>query len=182
MRLWYVPSCDGTCHHWHQIYLFKANDDTQLHRIGAIFAPSRFYRQKGKLRFRLHAKSSAKMKEKVRAILDSNKPTSNEDRSIRLKQFIHGWVNDFKLIDMKQLLMEVDTWIRRKIRAIYWKQWKKVRTRYCMMRQYAIPEWKVHELASCRKGLWRVALMLSSFLTNEEIARPGYITMTSYYK
>ena len=55
------------------------------------------------------------MKEKVRAILDSNKPTSNEDRSIRLKQFIHGWVNDFKLIDMKQLLMEVDTWIRRKI-------------------------------------------------------------------
>ena len=47
-----------------------------------------FYRRKGKLRFRLHAKSSAKMKEKVRAILDSNKPTSNEDRSIRLKQFI----------------------------------------------------------------------------------------------
>ena len=141
-----------------------------------------FYRRKGKLRFRVHAKSAAKMKEKVRAILDRNKLTPNAVRPIRLKQFIHGWVNDFKLIDMKQLLMEVDTWIRRKIRAIYWKQWKKVRTRYCMMRQYAIPEWKVHELASCRKGLWRVALMLSSFLTNEEIARPGYITMTSYYK
>ena len=141
-----------------------------------------FYRRKGKLRFRLHAKSSAKMKEKVRAILDSNKPTSNEDRSIRLKQFIHGWVNDFKLIDMKQLLMEVDTWIRRKIRAIYWKQWKKVRTRYCMMRQYAIPEWKVHELVNCRKGPWRAALMLSSVLTNKKIARPGYISMTSYYK
>ena len=137
-----------------------------------------FYRRKGKLRFRVHAKSAAKMKEKVRAILDRNKLTPNAVRPIRLKQFIHGWVNDFKLIDMKQLLMEVDTWIRRKIRAIYWKQWKKVRTRYCMMRQYAIPEWKVHELASCRKGLWRVALMLSSFLTNEEIARPGYITMT----
>ena len=88
MRLWYVPSCDGTCHHWHQIYLFKANDDTQLHRIGAIFAPSRFCRQKGKLRFRLHAKSSAKMKEKVRAILDSNKPTSNEHRNIKQKQII----------------------------------------------------------------------------------------------
>ena len=55
------------------------------------------------------------MKEKVRAILDSNKPTSNEDRSIRLKQFIYGWINDFKLADMKQLLTEVDTCIRRKI-------------------------------------------------------------------
>lgn len=28
MRLWYVPSCDGACHHRHQINLFKANDDT----------------------------------------------------------------------------------------------------------------------------------------------------------
>ena len=55
------------------------------------------------------------MKEKVRAILDRNKLTPNAVRPIRLKQFIHGWVNDFKLIDMKQLLMEVDTWIRRKI-------------------------------------------------------------------
>ena len=122
------------------------------------------------------------MKEKVRAILDRNKLTPNAVRPIRLKQFIHGWVNDFKLIDMKQLLMEVDTWIRRKIRAIYWKQWKKVRTRCRMIRHCAIPEWKVHELVNCRKGPWRAALMLSSVLTNKKIARPGYITMTSYYK
>lgn len=141
-----------------------------------------FYRRKGKLRFRVHAKSAAKMKEKVRAILDRNKLTPNAVRPIRLKQFIHGWVNDFKLIDMKQLLMEVDTWIRRKIRAIYWKQWKKVRTRCRMIRHCAIPEWKVHELVNCRKGPWRAALMLSSVLTNKKIARPGYISMTSYYK
>jgi hypothetical protein len=47
---------------------------------------------------------------------------------------------------------------------------------------YAIPEWNVHTLANCRKGPWRVAFMLNSILTNKEIARQGYITMTSYYK
>lgn len=59
---------------------------------------------------------------------------------------------------------------------------KKIRTRYRMIRQYNIPEWKVHELANCRKGVWRAALMLNAVLTNKEIARLGYITMTGYYR
>ena len=69
---------------------------------------------------------------------------------------------------MKQLLTEVDTWIRRKILGNRLEQWKKVRTRCRMIRHCAIPEWKVHELVNCRKGPWRAALMLSSVLTNEK--------------
>ena len=44
-----------------------------------------------------------------------------------LKQFVKGWVNYFKLADMKKLLKQVDEWLRRRIRAVYWKQWKKVK-------------------------------------------------------
>ena len=50
-----------------------------------------------------------------------------------------------------------------------------------MMRQYAIQNGKCMNWQVAEKD-YGVALMLSSFLTNEEIARPGYITMTSYYK
>ena len=35
-----------------------------------------------------------------------------------------GWINYFKLADMKKLLSETDEWMRRRIRMIYWKQWK----------------------------------------------------------
>ena len=97
-------------------------------------------------------------------------------------QNVKGWVNYFKLADMKKLLKQVDEWLRQRIRAVYWKQWKKVKTRYRMIKQYNLPEWKVHELANCRKGIWRAALMLNQILTNKEIARQGYMTMTSYYK
>ena len=83
---------------------------------------------------------------------------------------------------MKNLLRKVDEWLRRRIRAVYWKQWKKVKTKYRMLRQYKMPEWKVHEVANCRKGIWRAAYMLNSILTNKEIARQGYITLTSYYE
>ena len=51
-----------------------------------------------------------------------------------------------------------------------------------MIRQYKLPDWKVHELANCRKGIWRAAAMLNAVLTNKEIARQGYITMADYYE
>ena len=46
------------------------------------------------------------------------------------QQFVRGWVEYYKLADMKSLLKETDQWARRRIRAVYWKQWKKPRTRY----------------------------------------------------
>ena len=117
-----------------------------------------FYRYKGKCRFKVHKKSLAKMKNRLRAITNRSKAISNEERPLILKRYVKGWVNYFKLADMKNLLMKMDEWLRRRIRAIYWKQWKKVKTRCRMIRQYNLPDWKVHELANCRKGIWRASL------------------------
>ena len=100
---------------------------------------------------------------------------------MKLTQFIKGWINYFSLADMKTLLKQIDEWLRRKIRAIYWTQWKKIKTRYKMIRKYHLPEWKVHEIATCRKGIWRSALILNSVLTNKVIVSLGYMSMADYY-
>ena len=52
----------------------------------------------------------------------------------------------------KTLMTETDEWLRRRIQAVYWKQWKRVRTRYCIFRPSHLKEWCVHELENCRKG------------------------------
>ena len=139
-----------------------------------------FYRHKG-FRFRVHPKSVEKMKKKLRELTDRSNAWSNENRILKLKQFIKGWVNYFKLADMKQLLKETDKWLRRRIRAIYWKQWKKVRTRIRKLRNLNLPERIVFEIANCRKGIWRSAEVLNQALTNKEIANLGYISLTGYY-
>jgi len=100
---------------------------------------------------------------------------------MKLTQFIRGWVNYFKLADKKTLLMGTDEWLRGKIRAIYWKQWKRVKTRYRMIAKFGIPKWRVHEMANCRKGIWRASLMLNGVLTKEVIAGLGFITLADYY-
>ncbi len=165
-----------------KLFLKVNKDKTQVAHISKVrFLGYAFYRYKGKCRFRVHPKSGEKMKNRLRELTHKNNGWDNDFRQEKLKQFIRGWINYFSLADMKTLLISIDEWLRRRIRAIYWKQWRKVKTRYKMIRKYNLPEWKVHEIANCRKGVWRSSIVLNSVLTNKEIANLGYISMVSYY-
>ena len=140
-----------------------------------------FYIYRGKCRFKVHRKSVTKLKNKIREVTKRNNGWSNQSRIKKFNEVIRGWINYFKMADMKNLMVTTDEWSRRKIRAVYWKQWKKVKTRYRMISKYGIPKWKVTEMANCRKGVWRASIMLNSVLTNKEIAGLGYMSMTDYY-
>ena len=119
-----------------------------------------FYRHKGKCRMRIHPKSVAKMKNRIRELTTRGNKWSNQEREEKLRSYARGWINYYRYADMKSLMEQTDEWLRHRIRAVYWKQWKKVRTRYKMLRALHLPEWKVHEMANCRKGVWRAAGML----------------------
>ena len=140
-----------------------------------------FYRHKGKCRFRVHPKSVAKMKNKIRELTDRNNGMSNLKREEKYQQYVRGWVNYFKLADMKQLLKTTDEWARRRIRAVYWKQWKKIKTKYRILKALGLEHWRAKELACSRKGYWRMAQVLNSIITNKIIAKLGYMSMLDYY-
>lgn len=65
------------------------------------------------------------MKNKIRELTDRNKGISNDVRGKKYQEYVQGWVGYFRLADMRKLLKETDEWARRRIRAVYWKQWKK---------------------------------------------------------
>ncbi len=140
-----------------------------------------FYIYKQECRLRVHPKSVVKMRKKIRELTDRNKGISNNEREKRYREYVEGWIVYFRLADMKKLLMTIDSWARHRIRAVYWIQWKKVRTRYKMLRALKLEEWQVHKLANTRKGTWRAAQMLSIALTNKIIAKLGYTSMLDYY-
>jgi len=140
-----------------------------------------FYRHKGKCRLRVHPKSVEKMKNKIRELTDRNNGMSNAKREEKYQQYVRGWVNYFKLADMKALLQEIDKWARRRIRAVYWKQWKKIKTKYRMLKALGCEQWRAKELACSRKGYWRMAKVLNQIFSNKIIAKLGYTSMLDYY-
>ena len=109
---------------------------------------------------------------------------SNDFRPIAIKRLVRGWVNYFKLADMKQILQEIDTWMRRRIHMVYWKQWKRIRTRFKMLQKCGIDKGKAWEFANTRKGYWRIAKspILHLAIRTEQLSRKGYLFFSDYYE
>ena len=171
-----IPFIEG------KLFLKVNRKKTEVAHISKVkYLGYSFYRYKGKCRFRVHPKSVAKMKGKIRELTDRNKGISNEVREKKYQEYVRGWVEYFRLADMKSLLKAMDEWARRRIRAVYWKQWKKIKTKYRMLRALKLEHGKAMELAMSRKKYWRMSIVLGSVITNKIIAKLGYTSMLDYY-
>ncbi|WP_286850560.1 group II intron maturase-specific domain-containing protein [Proteiniphilum sp. UBA5480] len=76
----------------------------------------------------------------------------NERRKIALNQYIKDWVQYFKLADIKTLLITTDAWLRRRLRMVIWKQWKRISTKWANLVKQGINRYKAYEWAYTRKG------------------------------
>ena len=142
-----------------------------------------FYRYKGTCRFRVHPKSVIKMKNKIRELTDRHNGWGNEYRELKLTQFIRGWVNYFGVADMKRLLQSNDEWLRHRIRAIYWKQWKKVKTKFKELKKLGVEEERAWICANMRNGNWFCSeyITLQGAFNNKKLRELGYPTFTEFY-
>jgi group II intron reverse transcriptase/maturase len=142
-----------------------------------------FYQMKGEGRLRIHVKSVVKMRSKIKELTSRSNGWGYAKRKKALRQFITGWVNYFKLADMKNLLSETDEWYRRRLRMVFWKQWKRIRTKAANLTKLGIERQKAWEYANTRKGYWHIAnsWILSTSVTNERLKQAGYIFLTDCY-
>ena len=142
-----------------------------------------FYQVKGKIEIRIHPKSVAKFKDKIRVITSRSNAMSMEARYKKLKQIIVGWVNYFKIANMGKIVRKLDEWIRRRIRMCYWKQWKKIKTKHDNLIKLGVDNYKAWEFANTRKSYWRISNspILAISLNNKTLERFGYTSLSSVY-
>jgi group II intron reverse transcriptase/maturase len=142
-----------------------------------------FYQAKGKVEIRVHPKSIAKFKDKIREITSRSNAMSMETRYLKLKQVIRGWVNYFKIANMRKVTQELDEWTRRRIRMCYWKQWKKIKTKHDNLVKFGIENRRAWGFANTRKSYWRISnsQFLKRSLNNKTLERLGYLSLSSVY-
>lgn len=143
-----------------------------------------FYERKGETRIRIHPKSVAKMKAKVKELTSRSNGMGYAVRAEKLRRYIMGWINYFKIADMKKLLQTTDEWMRRRLRMVYWKQWKRVKTKFEKLQSFGIHRQKAWEFANTRKGYWRISNspILSKSLGNDTLKGLGYLFFSDYYR
>jgi group II intron reverse transcriptase/maturase len=150
---------------------------------GMKFLGYSFYYRKGECRLCVHPKSSDKMKVRLKELTSRSNGMSYENRKTVLKLFIRGWVEYFKLADMKTLLQRTDEWLRRRIRMCIWKLWKNVKTRFNNLIRCGINKHKAWQYANTRKGYWRTAdsPILHCSISNDNLRKSGYVFLSDIF-
>lgn len=167
-----------------KLFLKVNRDKSQATTVRSIkFLGYSFYRYKGEGRLRIHPKSVERMKARIKQLTSRSNGWGNERRKEALGYFIKGWVQYFKLADMRELLKRTDAWFRRRLRMVIWKQWKRIKTKLANLIKLGINKFKAYEWANTRKGYWHIAksFILSRTITDERLRKAGYVFLLDYY-
>jgi len=142
------------------------------------------YKTGKKAGIRPHGKSTKKFKDKIRELTSRKQARSVELILKRLKRYTVGWLGYYSIADMESRIKRLNEWIRRRIRQIYWKQWKKIKTKHDNLVKLGIDNENAWKWANSRKAYWRVSgsHILAMSLTNKYLASVGYDDILERYK
>ena len=98
--------------------------------------------------------SRERLAEKIRKTLREARGGSLKRAIERLNPILRGWVAYFRLTEVKGVLEDLDGWIRRKLRALLWRQWKHVYTRAKNLMRAGLGQVRAWQSATNGHGPW----------------------------
>lgn len=116
-----------------------------------------FFLAGGKVGIRVHAKARKRVKAGIRRLTRRRWSVSMAARVERLNRFIVGWMAYFGIAETRSVFDELDEWLRRRLRQIRWKEWKRFAARRRNLIALGIRSDTAREWAASSKGYWRVA-------------------------
>ncbi len=110
-----------------------------------------------------------RFKQRIREITDRHNGQSMRSRLLALRRYVIGWMNYFGHSRSYAQLLQLDQWLRRRVRLCYWKDWKRPRTRRRRLLALGISKDEVKLASRSRKGYWRMAgnSIVQRALTNQ---------------
>lgn len=110
----------------------------------------------GAVTIRLDPDSLRQVKAALRQHTRRNRPVAMARRIRELDRYLAGWLGYFALAETPSVFEELDKWLRRRLRACRWKEWKRGYTRKRNLQKLGVEEWAARQGWS-RKGPWRMA-------------------------
>ena len=167
-----------------KLFLRVNREKTKVADIGRIkFLGYGFRYVKDGIKATVHKKSKEKLKAKVKEITKRSDGRGYEWKKQRLKYLVRGWVNYFRLADMKTFLTETDEWMRTRLRTYIWKSWKTIKNRCRNLRKLGASERNAGIMANTRKGYRRCAdsPTVKLAISKELLKKAGYTFFLDYY-
>jgi RNA-directed DNA polymerase len=130
-------------------------------------------------RLKVASESIKKAKARIREVIRKGRGRSLRKVMEELTPLLRGWVNYFRLSTVKIAFEEMDGWIRRKLRSILWRQWKKPRTRAKKLMERGIDKVRAYTSAYNGRGPWwnAAASHMNAAIPTKWFAQQGLLSL-----
>lgn len=116
--------------------------------LGYTVTPNR------KPRLKVAPESHKRFKERLKGLWRRGRGQSLEKTIEQLNPIIRGWVAYYRMAEVKAKLLEQDAWIRRRLRCLLWRQWKKPHTRLKELRRRGVDAGRSYAGSMNSRGPW----------------------------
>ena len=158
----------------------KVTRPTKTKYLGFSFWKS----PKGQWKPKPHLKSYQKLIRKLKQLTDRSWSISLDNRIKKINYVVRGWVNYFRIANMKNRITEIDEHLRVRIRVIIWKQWKKIRKRCESLQKLGVPFEIAFNCANTRKGYYQICKTryIQFAINNERLRKRGLVFLLDQYE
>jgi RNA-directed DNA polymerase len=149
--------------------------------LGFRLLPGRKPEQRGPIQ--IAPASLKRFKQVVRHLTGRHRGISPGQMLQELGRFTNGWVGYYALSTSRTVFRDLDSWIRRRLRAFLWTQWKKPQHRYRELRQGGVQHAAAMSVCYHRMGAWRAAHSppVQHALTNAALEARGFASLLARY-
>lgn len=143
-----------------------------------------FYKRNNGWKIGVGRDAPKRAKRRLRQLTARSWGVPMERRIDAINRFTRGWTAYFSLAEGERPFRDLDEWLRRRMRQVRWKEWKRYSARRRNLRALGAPERSAREWAATRKGPWRVAgsWVLSRTLTDAYWQQQGLLGFTDPYR
>ncbi|QSV47072.1 group II intron reverse transcriptase/maturase [Geobacter benzoatilyticus] len=128
----------------------KSAVDRPWNRVFLSYSMTRHY----KPRLTVAKKAVTRFKAGLRKVLRQGKGKNIQTTIEETNPKVRGWLNYFRYSEVKGIFEELDGWLRRKLRRILWKQWKRSYTRAKNLMRRGLSERNAWQSATNGRGPW----------------------------
>lgn len=137
----------------------------------------------GKWKPKPHIKAYQKLIRNLKQLTKRNWSISLDNRIKQINYLVRGWVNYFRIANMRSKITEIDEHLRTRIRVIIWKQWKKTIRKYKALRKLGVEHEIAFACANTRKGYYQICktTYIQFAINIERLRKRGLVFLLDQY-
>jgi group II intron reverse transcriptase/maturase len=141
-----------------------------------------FFKRKGEILIRIANRTKERFMEKIRNLTRRTRSGKLEDIVSEINRYVIGWTAYFRLAATPMMFEGLDAWVRRRLRQMLWKRWKRGTTRYRELMRLGIPRERA-ALGATGTSPWRMSLtpVINEALSNAFWQNTGLESIAKRY-